>query len=138
MEITPKEAKEVLERIKDEQASGKGEMRPTNFDGLEVRDPKTDKEYRWANMKSANVDRKNTQGWEICKDPSVKAGFFRDGTHKNGDLILMEMPKELAEKRRKEIEDRGRSYERIAQQDFHEMGKRMNVETFEHIRKERR
>jgi len=132
MEVNEKEAKEILEKVKREALVGKGEMTERDLDGLEVKG-KDGKHYRWLNSKGMNVDKKTIEGYKICSDPEVKGGLFQNGTHKNGDLILAEISEEEFQKKVQKNRERSRRMERAVQEDFHEQGKKMKVETFEEI-----
>lgn len=59
---------------------------------------KPDKAYIWANIHETRVNRFRSMGYEICKDPDVKSQWRKDDyTHVRGDVILMQVPKELHE-----------------------------------------
>lgn len=132
MEVNEKEAKEVLDKIKREALAGKGELTERDLDGLEVKG-KNGKRYRWINAKGMNVDRKAIEGWKVCTDPDVKGGMFQNGVHKNGDLILAELPEEDFQKKAAKNRERQKRLEKAVQEDFHEQGRKLQVETFEEV-----
>lgn len=133
MEVNEKEAKEILEKVKRESLVGKGEMTMRDLDGLEVSGGKAGKHYRWINSKGMNVDRKTVEGYKVCTDPEVKAGIFNAGTHKNGDLVLAEISQEEFEKKSAKNKERLKRMQGSIQDEFHEQGRKLKVETFEEI-----
>jgi hypothetical protein len=128
-DVTEKEAREMLDKLKMQAATGKGVLTPGDFDGLEVTGVKG-KKYRWINNKTHNVDRKSTQGWELCKDPNVKGGVLVNGVHKNGDLVLAEMSEELHKEIQRKHQEKIRSRERYNDEEFQEEARRLKVKTF--------
>ena len=132
MEISQKEAKEMLDEAKRKALVGKGEMTERDIDGLEVKG-KDGKKYRWINAKTMNVDRKAIEGWEVCKDAEVKGGIFQNGVHKNGDLILAEISQEEFQKKANKNREKAKRLEQSIQENFHNEGRKLGVETYEEI-----
>lgn len=132
-DVNEKEAKEILDKVKREALVGRGEMTEKDLDGLEVSGKRKDKHYRWINAKGMNVDKRAIEGYKVCSDPDVRAGLFQNGIHKNGDLILAEIPEDDYQKKLAKNKERLRQRERATQESFHEQGRKMNVETFEEI-----
>lgn len=61
-----------------------------------VGDP--DKEYVWVRHASERVQYFQALGYEITKNPAVQTKWRRDdGTHVRGDVILMEVDKDMKE-----------------------------------------
>jgi hypothetical protein len=73
-------------------------------DLLRVEDKKQGRAYKWA--REDNVDRLREEGWEVCQDTGLRIdqvegdGTSVDTTIRRRELVLMEMPEELAESRR--------------------------------------
>lgn len=133
MELSQKEAKERLDELKRKALVGKGEMTMRDLDGLEVQNPKPGKRYRWINGKGMNVDRQGIKGWEVSKDPDIKAGVLQNGTHKNGDLVLAEMSEEQYQKLASKSKERAERMQRATEAEFHEQGRKLGLKTFEEI-----
>jgi hypothetical protein len=86
------------------------------------------KDYIWANNSEARLTTFKTQGYEICCDPKVKSQWVReDGSHVRGDLILMEISKELREAWKFNSEDLAVSSLENAQTGFKEFAERNGV-----------
>jgi len=119
---TPKEAKDAA-------------IDHQHFDMFKV-EGKPDKEYYWA--RSTNPTQPGSVEWEsmqrkfqTCTDPNIKAiGRRPDGTYQIGDAILMERPKEIAEKERRAIEEMERRRLRKVEDELHEAARRAGVRIY--------
>ncbi len=108
-EVKAQKKKESLDEIREQRAASLP-WKPAKT--LDIPELYKDKRfvYRWVNMKKdGNVQRKVSEGWEIDKVLSKKLlhiakpleyGSDLDDTIQINGMIVMRMPKEIAEKRK--------------------------------------
>lgn len=91
---TPEQLK--LERRKELLAKVRQIRAHALTDRGKVLNGKPDKAYIWSNIAEHTLVEFQGLGYQICKDPDVKTAWKKeDGTHVRGDLILMEVDRDL-------------------------------------------
>ncbi len=104
--------KELLSKVQ----AGRQKIDRTQFGAVTAGDPAM--HYSWVNQRPESMVIFEGLGYEVCRDPKVETRFKRgDGTHVRGDLILMQVSKEVYEQI--QAEDDYRAIEAL--QDPHEI-----------------
>jgi hypothetical protein len=64
----------------------------------EVRGRDPEKHYGWVNVHESRVTYYQGMGYVVCRDPKIQTQWVQaDGSHRRGDLLLMECPRDLKE-----------------------------------------
>lgn len=101
-----------------------------NASSIEGKDPAL--AYAWVNINESRRNYFEALGWQLCSDPKIKTPWRReDGTHRRGDLILYQIPKDLHEAI--ELEASLRAIEDIetSQEGFKEFAGRSGVPVYD-------
>ena len=101
--------------------------------------------YRWCDKnKAGNIQKKLSEGWEVDKEISRKLtaiatrtindGSPLDGTAQVRELVVMKMPKEMADSRNRYYQDRANMATKAAQE---ELKRKMGGQAYGEIKEER-
>ena len=98
---------------------------------VESRDPS--KYYRLVKKDDASVSRREAQGYKVVNSSDKAGANLKEigSSRCVGDLILMEMPRTLQERRRKAIDAKGRAWKGAVKEEFHALCDTLGMKTYE-------
>lgn len=106
------------------------EWQPPN--ALRVDDKDPSKAYRWVDKDK--IEQKKYQGWNPVDEGKVKYagpdGQQADGRVHYRELILCDMPKEMAESRNRYYQERANRAVSAQDRKFEEQARRLNMQTY--------
>lgn len=106
-------------------------------DLLRVEHKKSEKAYKWA--RSDNVERLKEEGWTPSQDLHLKTdsveadGARMDSTLQRRELILMEMPAEMADSRRTYWQRKGEEQLKAIRERYQEEAERRGFKVHQHF-----
>ena len=88
--------------------------------------------YVWVNVREERQIMFQNLGYELCKEPDVKSKWKKDdGTHRRGDLILYQIPKDLHEALKLDSEVRAIEDMDNSKESFLAFAERLSIPTYQ-------